>query len=107
MGRPKGVPNKSTMAARTAIAAFVEGNSERLNDWLDQIAEDSPKAAFECFMSVVEYHIPKLARQEVTGLNGGAIETKDTTSVKDYARRVAFMLAQESANTAENKEKTP
>jgi hypothetical protein len=77
MGRPAGVPNKSTAKAREAIAAFVDGNSDRLQTWLDQIAADErygPKTAFECFMSVAEYHVPKLARQEHVGADNGPIE---------------------------------
>jgi len=80
-GRPKGAPNKATGQAREAIAAFVDGNVDRLNGWLDTIAngepdpEDpkkwlnrpDPKAAFDCLMGVVEYHIPKLARTEHAG----------------------------------------
>ena len=69
-GRPAGVPNKSTMKAREAIAAFVDGNSDKLQEWLDQIAMDErygPKTAFDCFMAVAEYHVPKLARQEHVG----------------------------------------
>lgn len=65
-GRPKGQPNKSTIQAREAIAMFVEGNVDRLNGWLDAIAAENPKDAFDRFMSVVEYHIPKLARTEAT-----------------------------------------
>lgn len=67
-GRTKGVPNKATTNAREAIAAFVEGNVDRLNGWLDAIAAESPKQAFDCFMGVVEYNIPKLARTEVQPL---------------------------------------
>lgn len=78
-GRKRGVPNKATQNAREAIASFVEGNVDRLNNWLDSIAVDSPKDAFNCFMSVVEYHIPKLQRQEVTGLDGGPVLTQDVT----------------------------
>ena len=66
-GRPKGSPNKVTMQAREAIAMFVEGNVDRLTGWLDRIAEDDPKDAFNAFMSVVEYHVPKLARTEHVG----------------------------------------
>jgi len=63
-GRGKGVPNKTTASAREAIASFVDGNSTRLTGWLDAMAKESPKDAFNCFMSVVEYHIPKLSRAE-------------------------------------------
>lgn len=73
-GRKKGTPNKSTSLAREAIADFVEGNVDRLNGWLDEIAADSPKQAFDCFMAVVEYNIPKLARTEHAGDKDQPIE---------------------------------
>jgi hypothetical protein len=73
-GSRKGTPNKSTAQAREAIARFVDGNSGRLQEWLDQIAEEEgPKAAFSCFVDLIEYHVPKLARTEVTGDGGGAL----------------------------------
>lgn len=94
VGRPPGIPNKVTSDARAAIAKFVDGNAHRLQGWLDQIAEGVPKKdkdglvmvdkdgkilwerepnpqrAFELFQSVVEYHVPKLARSEITGADG-------------------------------------
>jgi hypothetical protein len=69
-GRPPGVPNKSTAMAREAIAKFVDGNSDKLQGWLDEIAmseKHGPKVAFDCFMQVAEYHVPKLARVEQVG----------------------------------------
>ena len=86
-GRPAGSPNKATANAREAIAQFVDGNAHRLAEWLDQVAagvkvqeqtEDgeiiekyvvppNPAKAFDMFQSVVEYHVPKLARMEVAG----------------------------------------
>jgi hypothetical protein len=78
-GRPKGVPNKTTILAREAIARFVDGNAHRLEGWLEEIArEEGAKTAFNCFMDVVEYHVPKLQRTELTGKDGGAIEVKAT-----------------------------
>ena len=74
-GRPKGLPNKTTAVAREAIARFVDGNSERLQEWLDQIAaQDGPAAAFKCFSDLIEYHVPKLSRAEVSGPDGGPQE---------------------------------
>lgn len=96
-GRPRGAVNKATATAREAIAAFVDDNSRRLEGLLDQIAhgipvvdsngklirnsddsikwlvEPNPKAAFDAMQSVIEYHIPKLARVEQTGADGGPI----------------------------------
>ena len=82
MGRPKGSPNKATLAAREAIALFVDDNAHRLTGWLDEVAagdpekgiKPNPAKAFEMFQSVVEYHVPKLARSEVTGADGGPQE---------------------------------
>lgn len=75
-GREKGTPNKATANAREAIARFVDGNSEKLQGWLDKIeAEDGAKAAFQCVMDLLEYHVPKLARTEITGKDGGPVAT--------------------------------
>ena len=78
-GRPKGSPNKSTAMAREAIAQFVEGNAHKMQEWLQQVAEGvrndedkyivlpNPEKAFGMLQSVMEYHIPKLARTEQVG----------------------------------------
>jgi len=79
-GRVAGTPNKVTNEARQAIALFVDANAHRLTGWLDQVAEGvktpdgdeyvvppNPAKAFDMFQSVVEYHIPKLARTEHIG----------------------------------------
>lgn len=75
-GRTKGVPNKATAKAREAIAMLADGNADRLQGWLDDIAADEkqgPAVAFKLFMDVLEYHVPKLARIEHTGKNGGPV----------------------------------
>ena len=74
-GRVKGVPNKATATAREAIATFVDGNAHRLQGWLDDIAEsDGPKAALACFSDLLEFHVPKLARTELTGKDGEQLQ---------------------------------
>ena len=90
-GRPTGSPNKSTTMAREAIAKFVEANAPKMEKWLSTVAEGKPKLdkegnqiydkngepdfvispnplkAFEMLQTVMEYHVPKLARTEVVG----------------------------------------
>lgn len=69
-GRQAGTPNKSTADVRQAIAEFAQSNVSNLQKWLEQVAEDSPARALEIFARFVEFHIPKLARQELTGKYG-------------------------------------
>lgn len=90
-GRPKGVGNKSTGMAREAIARFVDGNANKMEEWLQSVAygiqatdkeghpkfstegnpvyvvPPNPEKAFGMLQSVMEYHLPKLARTEHTG----------------------------------------
>jgi len=74
-GRPKGSKGKSSGKAREMIASFVDGNANRLNKWLDEVyKQDGPRAAFNCFSDLIEYHVPKLARNEVTGPDEGPVE---------------------------------
>ena len=74
-GRAAGVTNKSTTRAREAIAAFVDGNADRLSGWLDEIyAQDGPKDAFDSVVGLLEFHIPKLARSESETKHSGKVE---------------------------------
>ena len=66
-GRPKGIPNKATRDVRAAIAQFAEGNVDKLQEWLDRVAAKDPAKAAELFVRVLEYHVPKLARTELSG----------------------------------------
>ena len=67
-GRSAKTPNKSDSRARAAIALFVETNSSRFQDWLEEIyQEHGAKEAFNCVTTLIEYHVPKLGRTEVAG----------------------------------------
>ena len=73
-GKAKGTPNKSTSRAKEAIADFVDFNSRRLQEWLDIVAQDDPKEAIRLFVSLVEFHVPKQARTELTGKDNTPLE---------------------------------
>ena len=73
-GSRKGKPNKATTSAREAIARFVDGNAHRLQEWLEEVArEDGARAAASLYVDMVEFSVPKLARTELTGKDGEAL----------------------------------
>jgi hypothetical protein len=80
-GRPKGVPNRSTAAVREAIAKMAEDNAEKFAEWLEKVAQDSPEKACDIYLKAIEYHIPKLARTEVTGAENGPLTIKVVTGI--------------------------
>lgn len=92
-GRPAGKPNKATQAAREAIALFVDNNTHRLQGWLDAIAQENPEKAFNLFQSVIEYHVPKLARQEIANPAGEVFKTQSLSdSDKEIINRAITNL---------------
>lgn len=70
-GRPKGLPNKATLQAREAIARMVDDTAPEFVQWMMDI--DDPAKRCDVWLRAAEYHIPKLARTEVTGDGGGAL----------------------------------
>jgi len=69
-GRTKGMPNKATGIVREAIANLLERNAPNMDRWLNEVADKDPHKALDIIQKLSEYHIPKLARTEVTGLDG-------------------------------------
>ena len=117
-GRVAGTPNKATADARQAIAAFVNGNAHRLSEWLDQVAAGvkaqdpetgeekfvvapNPAKAFDMFQSVVEYHVPKLARTEVVGDKDNPLEVDVHVNVFGELLKSIKLQRQADANKPE------
>ena len=117
-GRVAGTPNKATADARQGIAAFVNGNAHRLSEWLDQVAAGvkaqdpetgeekfvvapNPAKAFDMFQSVVEYHVPKLARTEVVGDKDNPLEVDVHVNVFGELLKSIKLQRQADANKPE------
>jgi hypothetical protein len=63
--RSKRGPSESTDKLRNAIRAFLDDNSEQIQDLFDKVSKDDPKGALILFKDMVEFALPKLSRQEV------------------------------------------
>jgi len=99
-GRQLGTPNKGLNDSRKAITALIEGNIDKLSEWLNTVSSGirrvdpetgeetheylvrpNPAKAFDMFMSAVEYAIPKLARTEIVAEAIDPEEANERTQV--------------------------
>lgn len=81
-GRPKGVPNKATTTFRETVTKLLEGNSENVAIWLEQVASGNgdpdkadPGKALDLLAKLAEFAAPKLSRTEVAGDPEAPIKT--------------------------------
>lgn len=75
-GRKQGSPNKVTTEFRAVITSLLEANAENYSVWLAEVSKEDPAKALELVAKLAEYAAPKLARTELTGRDGGAIEVR-------------------------------
>jgi len=78
-GRATGTPNKATADVRAMIAKVAEENATAFGRWLARVAKDDPAKAADLYLKAIEYHIPKLARTEVTGKDGEPVRIVAST----------------------------
>ena len=79
-GRKAGVPNKSSRDVREAIAEFARANVDQMSEWLEAIPD--PARRLDLYLRAIEYHIPKVARTEVTGADGGPLTVSTEVNLK-------------------------
>ena len=74
-GRKKGTPNKKTAQWENFVEYCMNSGLEKFQQEMDKL---QGKAFTDTFINLIEYHKPKLARTELTGDGGNAIEIKIT-----------------------------
>lgn len=91
-GRPKGVPNKATVAFRETVQQLLERNSENVAIWLEQVATGShgkdpaPDKALDLLAKLAEYAAPKLSRTEVVGDSDSPLAHKVQIEIVDASK---------------------
>jgi hypothetical protein len=69
-GRPVGASSEQTKKMKAAFGYLIEGNLDRMTEWLDQIAEQDPKSAMDIIIRLSERFIPKLSQQQLVDGDG-------------------------------------
>lgn len=72
-GRKRGTPNKVTADVRQAFSEILQRNAASVEGWIQDVSEKDPYKAVDLMLRLAEYHIPKLARSELTGAGGGPV----------------------------------
>lgn len=93
MARPLGSANKSTEQVRRAVAELLTLSAPKMVGWLQLVADGDeekgvkadPGKAIDLVLKAAEYHIPKLARTEHSGLDGEPIVTVSHIRLVDMA----------------------
>ena len=58
------------------FSQLVENNIGKVQQWLDKLAAKDPAKAADLLIKLMEFTTPKLARSEITGLDGDALTIK-------------------------------
>jgi len=75
-GRTKGTPNKVTRDIRAALRDLAEGNADRVQEWLDRVAETDPAEAIKLWLALLRYCVPTLSAAAIA-------DVTPTNRVKD------------------------
>lgn len=83
IGRKKGALNHTTRDVRVAVGMIAERNASKIDGWLARVARKNPAKAIDLYIKLIEYHIPKLSRQEIVkppSGNGRVIDSSQLTA---------------------------
>ncbi len=87
-GRPKGAPNKITRDIRHALRALAEGNADRVQSWLDSVADKDPAEALRLWLALLRYVTPTLQAAAIADIT-------PPKSTRDVQIRLARMTDEE------------
>lgn len=69
------------------VAMVAQKNAAKLDGWLTRIARKNPERAMDLYLRMLEYHIPKLSRQEIVKDPPGAGRVIDSSQLTAQQRQ--------------------
>jgi hypothetical protein len=79
---------------------IAERNAGKIDGWLARVAKKNPAKAIDLYIKLIEYHIPKLSRQEIVKDQppGRVIDSsKLTAEEREQMRQIILRQMQEPA----------
>ena len=59
-GKPSGAVNRSTKDQREIITQIIDNNIENIQSWIEEVARQDKRRAFDMVKDLMEFSIPKL-----------------------------------------------
>lgn len=100
-GRPKGSKNRSTKAMKKVLAQLIDDNLDNMSVWLNEIAKDDPRVAFQCMLNMMKFNIPKISR------TSAVVEKEEEVQTKNYSEsilKISEKLIDEAIKNQKNNE---
>jgi hypothetical protein len=115
-GRRAGTPNKVTKDARETIGRILDTNIHRLSEWLESVAygvkeskfsddgieyeyyvvKPNPSKAFDMLQSLLEFHVPKLTRIQVS--ENTSSESRDENNLEVFDKLLSAIKLQRQSS---------
>ena len=96
-GRPPGAPNKITRDIRAALRDLAEGNADRVQSWLDAVAEKDPAEALRLWLSLLRYVTPTLQAAAIADLTPSKSVSQQLTAMSEEELLECIVRSPEAA----------
>lgn len=96
-GRPPGAPNKITRDIRAALRDLAEGNADRVQSWLDAVAERDPAEALRLWLSLLRYVTPTLQAAAIADLTPSKAVSQQLTAMSEEELLACIIQSPEAA----------
>jgi hypothetical protein len=105
-GRPPGAANKITRDIRAALRDLAEGNADRVQAWLDSVADKDPAEALRLWLALLRFVTPTLQAAAFADVSPDKSTQALLTSMTDEALMEVIVNSPEAAELVKQGVKT-
>jgi hypothetical protein len=105
-GRAKGTPNRVTRSVRDALKELAESNVERVAEWLDAVARESPAEALRLYLALIRYVVPTLSAAAIADITPRSSREQLAKMSSDELMEIVLNSPQAAKLVLEGKVKT-
>jgi len=105
-GRPPGAANKITRDIRAALRDLAEGNADRLQSWLDAVAEKDRAEALRLWLGLLRYGTPTLQAAAIADLTPSETLSQQLTAMTEEQLLDCIVQSSEAAEAVKRGART-